>query len=285
VTLAGNAGLLATAWAMGFLGSTHCIGMCGGISAALSFALPPSARTGWLLPAYQLLYNSGRIGTYTLLGGLLGWLGNSLLMGWAGTLWPRELAALVMIVLGLYLAGWWKGLQQLERFGDGVWQHLQPLSKRLLPVDNPGKAIAAGAVWGFLPCGLVYSGLGVALTAADPAASALVMLAFGLGTLPTVLVTGSLASGLRRFMQAPSTRRIAGATVVGFGLWTGGIAWYHHQMQLGGPMADMPGMAPRSAPILPAQAAAKHAGTEAANDMAGMDMSGMDMDDTAHTQR
>jgi len=274
---AGSTGLLATAWAMGFLGSTHCVGMCGGISAALSFALPAEARKGWRLPAWLLLYNSGRIGTYTLLGSLLGLLGNTLLMGWAGTLWPRLLAAAVMISLGLYLAGVWKGLQKLEKMGGGVWQYLQPLSRRLLPVDNPFKAIVAGAVWGFLPCGLVYSGLGLALTAADPAASALVMLAFGLGTLPTLLVTGSLAGGLRRFMQAPATRQAAGAMVVGFGLWTGGMAWYHHQMQMSGDMAAMPGMAPASANArpMPASPSASAAG----DNMAGMDMSGMDMED------
>jgi sulfite exporter TauE/SafE len=273
MTLAADSGLLATAWAMGFLGSTHCVGMCGGISAALSFALPANARRGPRLIGYQLAYNSGRIGTYTLLGALLGWLGSALFGHWAMTLWPRLLAATVMIILGLYLAGWWRGLQGLERFGGGIWKYLQPLSKRLLPVDNPLKAIVAGAVWGFLPCGLVYSGLGLALTAAHTATSALVMLAFGLGTLPTLLVTGSLAGGLRRFMQAPATRQAAGAMVVGFGLWTGGMAWYHHQMQASGDMATMPGMAPASAP--PASTAASAAG----DDMAGMDMSGMNMED------
>ena len=258
MTLAADSGLLATAWAMGFLGSTHCVGMCGGISAALSFALPADSRKGLRLFGYQLAYNTGRIGTYTLLGALLGSLGSALLGHWAMTLWPRLVAAAVMIVLGLYLAGWWRGLQRLERFGGGVWKYLQPLSKHLLPVNNPLKAIVAGAIWGFLPCGLVYSGLGLALTAAHTGTSALVMLAFGLGTLPTLLVTGSLAAGLRRFMQAPQTRR---------------VAWYHYQMQISGDMTTMPGMAPASAPL------ASTAASAASGDMAGMDMSGMDMED------
>jgi sulfite exporter TauE/SafE len=273
VSVAADSGLLATAWAMGFLGSTHCVGMCGGISAALSFALPADARKGVRLFGYQLAYNSGRIGTYTLLGALLGLLGGGVLGSWAMTLWPRLVAAALMIVLGLYLAGWWRGLQRLERFGGGLFKYLQPLSKRLLPVDNPLKAIVAGAVWGFLPCGLVYSGLGLALTAANTQTSALIMLAFGLGTLPTLLVTGALAGQLRRFMQAAATRQAAGAIVIGFGVWTAIMAvqhrGHHHHAQ------PAPGTTPAAvAPTTPAAS-----GASSGMDMQGMDhdMEGMDM--------
>jgi sulfite exporter TauE/SafE len=286
MTFAGDSGLLISAWAMGFLGSTHCVGMCGGISAALSFALPAEARKGARLFGYQLAYNSGRIGTYTLLGALLGWLGGSLLGDWAMTLWPRLVAAVVMIALGLYLAGWWHGLQKLERMGGGVWKYLQPLSRRLLPVDNPLKAIVAGAVWGFLPCGLVYSGLGLALTAAHTGTSALVMLAFGLGTLPTLLVTGSLAAGLRRFMQAPQTRQVAGAVVIGFGVWTAAMALYHHghhhMAGMSMPGDDMPAHMdmPMDQPATPA-ASAMPAMDMSHDDMQGMDMSGMSAEDMA----
>lgn len=215
-----DSGLLFTAWAMGFLGSTHCVGMCGGISAALSFMLPPEARQGWRLPAYQLAYNSGRILTYTLMGALFGLLGAGLLAPWAGLVWPRVLAGLLMIALGLYLAGWWTGLQRLEKVGGGIWKYVQPLTRHLIPVNNPLKAVIAGGLWGFLPCGLVYSALGLALARSDAGASAATMLAFGLGTLPTLLVTGSAAGKLREFMQSVNVRRLAGVMVVGFGLWT-----------------------------------------------------------------
>lgn len=246
MSVAFDGAMLLTAWLMGFLGSTHCVGMCGGISAALSFALPANARTGIRLFGYQLGYNIGRVGTYGLLGALIGLLGSGIISPWAsGTIWPRLLAGLFMIALGLYIAGVWKGLQRLERFGGGIWKYVQPLTQRLLPVDNPLKALIAGGLWGFLPCGLVYSALGLALSRAHPAESAAIMVAFGLGTLPTLLVTGSLATQLRQFMQAPNTRRLAGLTVVVFGVLTLSIPFFHgsHQHhEMNG--HDMSGMTP-----------------------------------------
>lgn len=213
-------GALVAAIFMGLLGSTHCVGMCGGISAALSFALPPEKRQGATGLAYQLAYNSGRIATYTLLGALAGLLGAGLLSPWTGTAWPRVLAGIFMIVLGLYLAGWWLGLQRLERLGGGFWKYLEPLRRHLLPVDNPLKAVVAGGFWGLLPCGLVYSSLALALTRADAAQAAATMFAFGLGTLPTLLVTGTLAGQLRRLLQSVRVRQLAGLLVIAFGIWT-----------------------------------------------------------------
>lgn len=230
-----DSALLLTAWATGLLGSTHCVGMCGGISAALSFALPAGSRHGFRLFAWQLAYNSGRLLTYTLLGITVGTLAHGILGGWAQSPWPRVLAGLFMILLGLYLAGWWNLLQRLEGLGGGLWKHLEPLRRRILPVDHPLKAVAAGAVWGFLPCGLVYSALAMALARADSAVSGGVMLAFGLGTLPTLLVTGTLAGQLRQWLQRRNVRRLAGLMVIVFGLWTLAMAGllgshgHHHE--------------------------------------------------------
>lgn len=217
--------LLLTAWATGLLGSTHCVGMCGGISAALSFALPPEARQGWRLMAFQLAYNSGRILTYTLLGVAVGTLAHGVLGGWAQSPWPRVAAGLFMVALGLYLAGWWMGLQRLERVGGSLWKVLEPLRKVVFPVDRFWKALLAGGLWGFLPCGLVYSALALSLARADSVVSGGVMLAFGLGTLPTLLLTGTLAGKVRSLLQQAGTRRLAGTLVILFGAWTAAQPW------------------------------------------------------------
>lgn len=219
--------LLLTAFLTGLLGSTHCVGMCGGISAALSFALPIDARHGLRLFLFQLIYNSGRILTYTLLGLAAGLLLQSLPGDWAQSAWPRLLAALMMILLGLYLAGWSRLLQKLEGVGGKLWQTLQPLRRKILPVDNLPKAMLAGMIWGFLPCGLVYSALTLAMARADATLSAITMLAFGLGTLPLLLLTGSFAATLRQALQKTGVRRAAGLCVIVFGLWTGFMAIQH----------------------------------------------------------
>lgn len=222
--------LLLTAWMTGLLGGTHCIGMCGGISAALSFALPAEMRTGPRLFGYQLAYNIGRLLTYALLGVVVGLVGAHLIVPLTGMMWLRLLAGLFMVAMGLYLAGWWNGLARLERIGGGAWRFMEPLRKHLFPVNHPLKALLVGSAWGFLPCGLVYSAMALAVTRAQPPESALVMFAFGLGTLPTLLVTGTAAGQLRRLLQHPGTRQTAGLLVILFGLWTlVGVQIGHHQ--------------------------------------------------------
>lgn len=223
-----DSALLASAWATGLLGSTHCVGMCGGISSALSFALPADARSGVRLLCYQLAYNIGRIFTYSVLGMIVGTLAHSILAGWASSPWPRVFAGGFMIVMGLYLAGWWNGLQRIEGMGGAVWKILAPLRKNILPINHPLKAVAAGAVWGFLPCGLVYSALTLALARADTLMSGATMLAFGLGTLPTLLLTGTLAAKLRHYLQMKNIRQLAGLLVIGLGLWTAIISFSHN---------------------------------------------------------
>lgn len=230
---AGDGGLLLTAFLTGLLGSTHCVGMCGGISSALSFSLPPESRQGLNFWGYQLAYNSGRLLSYTLLGALAGLLASSLLAGWTHSPWPRFVSGLFMIALGLYLAGWWLGLQKLEQLGSGLWRRLTPLRQKLLPINHPVKAIAAGSIWGLLPCGLVYSALTLALMRADSLGSAALMLAFGLGTLPALLLTGAMAGRIRLYLQHQGTRQLAGIMVIVFGLWTASAAFMHASHEAG----------------------------------------------------
>lgn len=206
--------------AVGVLGSAHCVVMCGGIAGAL--ALAPGARRGGAALARQLAYNLGRVASYTVAGGLAGALGIAVaqLLGTTGTMALRAAAALLLLALGLYLAGWWSGLGRLERQGARLWRRIAPLAARLRPAQSLGGALALGMLWGWLPCGLVYSALALAATSGDWQRGALVMAGFGLGTLPAMIATGALAGRVAGLARAVAPRRIAGVMLIAFGLWT-----------------------------------------------------------------
>ncbi|MDT8385130.1 MAG: sulfite exporter TauE/SafE family protein [Gammaproteobacteria bacterium] len=212
---------IASAFLIGLLGGVHCVGMCGGIMNALSFALPAQpSRTR--LSLTLLLYNLGRVFSYSLAGALIGGLG-MLLQGPGAVLGPglRIFAGLMMVAMGLYLAGWWRGLVHLETLGNRLlWRHLQPLTQRLMPVTHGPQALLLGLLWGWLPCGLVYSTLTLAGAVGHWQQSALIMASFGLGTVPVMLLTGAFAHRLRRWIQTTALRQIAALLVMGFGIWT-----------------------------------------------------------------
>lgn len=212
-----------TAFVVGLLGGVHCVGMCGGIVSLLSLGMAPErrARLASALPL-QLGYNLGRILGYGVAGALAGGLGALLAGSGAVLLGQRALyalAALVMIALGLYLGGWWRGLAAVERAGGLLWRRLEPIGRRLLPIRSWRQAVAVGLVWAWLPCGLVYSVLILALGTGSPTAGAMVLLAFGLGTLPTLLGIGLLAGAAARCMESLWLRRGAGLVVIGFGAY------------------------------------------------------------------
>ena len=225
------------AFLVGLLGSTHCIGMCGGIVGALMLGLDsPVRKSPWRLPAFLLAYNSGRILSYTIAGGITGFLGGQLVRLEWGIDFPLGgiIAGLFMIALGLYLTGWWRLLAVLEKSGAHLWKRIEPLGRRLLPVNSLLQAFALGMLWGWLPCGLVYAALAWSLTTADAGHGALLMLGFGLGTLPMLLLMGGAAEQLNRFVRSPQVRKIAGLLIIGLGvymLWAafqGGAHVHHH---------------------------------------------------------
>src|SRR5665647_1211696 len=208
---------LMAALLVGLLGGGHCVGMCGGIVAAVTVTLPKQQpKVGYLLA-----YNLGRIASYSAAGVLAGAVGASSFF--LQQVLPVEkilyaLASSMLIVLGLYLAGIWHGATKLEWLGSLLWRRLQPLSKRFLPVQSLSQAFALGTLWGWLPCGLVYSVLVAALASGSPARGGLLMLAFGLGTLPTLLAMGMAAVRLKTLLQNFWVRRVSGLAVLGFGL-------------------------------------------------------------------
>jgi sulfite exporter TauE/SafE len=213
---------------VGLAGSVHCVGMCGGIVSAFSMAPAfPVAVVTQAAPraadsaVRTMAYNTGRIGSYGLAGAIAGGLagGARTLAGLTslqvGGYW---LANLMLVVLGLYLMGAWKGLTRLELLGQGLWSRLRPLMSYILPLDSPLKMLALGALWGWLPCGMVYSVLLTAMLAGSAAGGASVMLAFGLGTLPMLLALGMSGARLRLALQRPRVRLAGGLLVLGFGL-------------------------------------------------------------------
>jgi len=215
---------LLSAFLVGLLGSTHCLGMCGGIVSALTFGVRDDLRRSpWSLAPYLLAYNAGRISSYVIAGAIAGAVG----AGAVGVL-PSSASRWVvkfitggfMISLGLYLAGWWPGLQILEKWGGGLWRHIEPIGRQLLPVDHPFKALGVGLVWGWLPCGMVYTMLAWALASGSATQGATLMLAFGLGTLPMLLTIGAAAEWLKDFVRHPWVRRGTGVLVLLFGMYT-----------------------------------------------------------------
>ena len=210
---------------VGLLGGTHCVGMCGSIVSALSLGAP--AR--WSL---HLAYNAGRILSYTLAGALAGALGAAsvTLDGQAPLrLALYLLANLMLVALGLYLLGVTRALAFSERAGQRLWRHIQPLTRRFLPATGVHQAFPLGMLWGWLPCGLVYSALASALSTGAAVQGALLMLAFGLGTLPNLLLAGILLARLNEFVRHPAVRTVSGLLVLGFGVY--GLIGLMHLLQ------------------------------------------------------
>ena len=210
-----------SAFAAGLLGGVHCIGMCGGIVGALGFATVQQQKS---LNFYAILlsYNAARISSYVLAGSVMGGI-SALAVYWLDIrllqISMQWFAAVLMIVLGLYLAGWTSVLVHIEKAGAGLWRILEPQARRFLPVRTIPQAFVLGLLWGWLPCGLVYSVLLWSVASANAVDGALLMLCFGLGTLPNLLAMGVFAQRLSGLVRNLRVRQLAGVMVMGFGLW------------------------------------------------------------------
>ena len=222
-------GIFLSLLSLGLVSGAHCIGMCGGIMGALTMAIPVEAKSKrWFM---LIAYNLGRILSYALMGLLAGLFAEQFSALGGGTI-LRILAGVLLITMGLYLANWWRGLTKLETLGRYLWVYIQPVGKRLMPINTIPKALLLGALWGWLPCGLVYAALAMAMTQPAPLMAASSMLAFGLGTLPAVLAAGAVAQQLAYILQQRPVRMALALIIIVFGVWTiwGGLS-HPHQHQ------------------------------------------------------
>jgi len=209
-----------TAFLLGLFSTIHCIAMCGSVIGALTLSLPSEVRESQrkMLP-YIFNYNLGRLLSYAMAGAIVGLLSSPLTV-LNGHLVLRYLSVIVMIAMGLYLAGWFPKFAHMERMGAPIWRWLQPIGQKLLPVRKFSQAFFLGMVWGWLPCGLVYAALTVAATVGEPVKASMVMLAFGVGTLPAVMGAGMFTGLLASMARAKHLRQITGVLIIVMALAT-----------------------------------------------------------------
>lgn len=211
---------LVSAFLIGLLGSTHCLGMCGGFAAAIGH--------GQASPLRVLVYNGGRLLTYGLIGALAGFAGAQVVQAAPQlSLVLRTVAGLLLIAMGLYVSQWWMGLTRLEILGTVIWRRVQPLTRGLIPIRHHWQALVVGALWGLLPCGLVYSTVSWAVATADWRDSALLMVAFGIGTLPAMMGVGFVNQAVLKRWRQGWVRQLAGSLIFVMGLWTIAMPWLH----------------------------------------------------------
>lgn len=192
--------LFLAAFSMGLFGSPHCLGMCGGIVTAFGLSMQhvsDSKKNGLILT-----YHLGRLISYALLGLIASLVGVAIFQSIMSNSAPRIVLGAVLVLIGLAMLGL-PLFNQLEKIGMRFWQSLAPLRKKVFPIDSFGKALFAGLLWGFLPCGLVYGALMMAIAGNNIATGAALMFVFGLGTMPMLIATqktvGMLQSSIKNF--------------------------------------------------------------------------------------
>lgn len=213
---------LISALLLGLFSSSHCLVMCGGIAASIG------AHTQEHRLRTILLFNSGRILSYSLLGLGVSFLGlwlaaeNHLFMQYL-----RTLAGIMLILMGLYVARWWMVLTRFERLGQPIWNSLKPLTRSFMGSHKVHHQFLLGMLWGFLPCGLIYSSLTWVAAHGQPLLGMATMAAFGIGTLPA-LMAGTLAGNfLMPWLNKPTSRKFAALLLITFGIWTILAVWLH----------------------------------------------------------
>ena len=225
-------GLGFSAALIGFWSSGHCLAMCGGLAIAAGESQRRLLSLRSRQRAVELLsWQLGRIASYGFMGLIAGGFG-ALTLYWAPIEILRNLAFavanLLLIALGLHVARLYSGVLILERAGQLIWKQMAPLAAAtliptpMLPYQSRRQilsALRAGAIWGWLPCGLVYSMLVTASVSGGAMQGAAWMLGFGLGTVPALWLTSILSQSTLSRLQSISLRRTAGLLIVGFGLW------------------------------------------------------------------
>ncbi len=230
-----------SAFIIGLLGSGHCIAMCGGITTMLTSALPsnkydknqqiPVNNQNQDTPQTSKLtlvicYNIGRIASYSIIGAIVGFTGSiaakNIGMPLAGL---RMFSAVFIVLLGLYLGQWLMWLNRVETLGKRLWKYISPLAQKVIPVSSPTKALSLGAIWGWLPCGLIYSTLTWALASGSLVTGAGIMLFFGLGTLPALLTISLSFDSIKNLLVKPTLRKMMALMLITFGIYSFIVAY------------------------------------------------------------
>jgi len=230
-----------SAFIIGLLGSGHCIAMCGGITTMLTSAIadnkydnnqqiPVNNQNKKQIQSSKFIlvfcYNLGRIASYSFIGAIVGFTGSiaakNIGLPLAGL---RMFSAIFVILLGLYLGQWLMWLNRIEVLGKKLWQHISPLASRVIPVNTPLKALCLGAIWGWLPCGLVYSTLTWALASNNIINGASIMFFFGLGTLPALLTLSIGFDGLKNILVNPLLRKTMALILISIGIYSFIVAY------------------------------------------------------------
>ncbi|AJQ94598.1 sulfite exporter TauE/SafE family protein [Gynuella sunshinyii] len=202
---------LLPAFLLGLLGAGHCVAMCGGIATALGLNAP-----GHL--GYSLLYQVGRISSYMVIGLIFALFAS--LIPQSFIFYLRLLAALLLLGMALYLSGVWNALAGVERLGKVLWSLIQPLATKIKRPNSMIMAFVAGVIWGWLPCGMIYSALGLASLSANPLYGALTMLAFGLGTFPAMAGLTIFSQSVIKLISHRITRIFSALLIFFLAIWT-----------------------------------------------------------------
>jgi uncharacterized protein len=229
------------AFLVGLAGGAHCAVMCGGVASATCGRVGPSCPSTLPLRGGSLAraaaWNLGRIATYAACGAIVGLVGSassSFVPFEALRFGLRAAAAIALVGIGLHLAGISRAFAAVEKLGQPLWKRVAPVATKLLPARTPLHAALLGAIWGFVPCGLVYAALTLAVSSGSAVAGAASMLAFGAGTLPVMTTLASLGGVLGRAFGRPNLRRVAGAVIVVLGAQQTALAYRAAGTALGG---------------------------------------------------
>lgn len=209
--------------AFGFLGSAHCVGMCG----PLALSLPGGDRLPGRFLLDRLLYNLGRVFTYTVLGGLVGLVGR--VVSLAGVQQGLSIGVGTLMLLVAVVPWVARRVRRVEQAPSAFLRRLTTPMSTLYQSGGPAAMVVIGLLNGLLPCGFVYAALGTAVTAGDVLPSMAFMAGFGLGTGPAMLgvsLLGQMAAAswrarLRRWM--PVGLGLVGVLLILRGLALGGM--------------------------------------------------------------
>lgn len=219
---AANTISLSAAFVAGVAGSAHCFAMCGGLAGAFGMRARSSMTAASNAFSNSLPYHAGRLSGYAIAGAICGLLGATLQtildLARIGA-WLRTASGVLLLLIALRMLSPWNPLRWLETLGAKFWRRLQPLTQKTAALNGNAHAIAVGFLWGWLPCGLVYSMLLFAALSGRAVEGSAILLAFGLGTLPAMLTSSVFASRAQHLLRSRWPRVGSGALLLFLGVW------------------------------------------------------------------